>query len=113
MLRGDSRWYALNRRESGRGDWIRTSDPLRPRQVRYQAALRPDPEDRHYPTARRTTVRERGRGPAAPPGAASPVSRGDYNRTLHDRSAPAALRDPRGPRPGGHGHRVPGQGHAV
>ena len=27
---------------SGRGDWIRTSDPLRPRQVRYQAALRPD-----------------------------------------------------------------------
>jgi hypothetical protein len=26
----------------GRGDWIRTSDPLRPRQVRYQAALRPD-----------------------------------------------------------------------
>src|SRR5262245_45931522 len=31
--------------ESGRGDWIRTSDPLRPRQVRYQAALRPDPAD--------------------------------------------------------------------
>src|SRR5215475_5634126 len=29
--------------ESGRGDWIRTSDPLRPRQVRYQAALHPDP----------------------------------------------------------------------
>ena len=29
--------------KSGRGDWIRTSDPLRPRQVRYQAALRPDP----------------------------------------------------------------------
>ena len=28
--------------ENGRGDWIRTSDPLRPRQVRYQAALRPD-----------------------------------------------------------------------
>jgi hypothetical protein len=28
--------------EFGRGDWIRTSDPLRPRQVRYQAALRPD-----------------------------------------------------------------------
>jgi hypothetical protein len=27
---------------SGRGDWIRTSDTLRPRQVRYQAALRPD-----------------------------------------------------------------------
>ena len=31
--------------ESGRGDWIRTSDPLRPRQVRYQAALRPDSDD--------------------------------------------------------------------
>ena len=31
--------------ESGRGDWIRTSDPLRPRQVRYQAALRPDCSD--------------------------------------------------------------------
>jgi hypothetical protein len=28
----------------GRGDWIRTSGPLRPRQVRYQAALRPDIE---------------------------------------------------------------------
>ena len=26
----------------GRGERIRTSDPLRPRQVRYQAALRPD-----------------------------------------------------------------------
>ncbi len=26
----------------GRGDRIRTYDPLRPRQVRYQAALRPD-----------------------------------------------------------------------
>jgi hypothetical protein len=31
--------------KSGRGDWIRTSDPLRPRQVRYQAALRPVPTD--------------------------------------------------------------------
>ena len=31
--------------KSGRGDWIRTSDPLRPRQVRYQAALRPDRRD--------------------------------------------------------------------
>src|SRR3954451_3808664 len=40
--------------KSGRGDWIRTSDPLRPRQVRYQAALRPDPTGRpHYPTGRR------------------------------------------------------------
>ncbi len=26
----------------GRGEKIRTSDPLRPRQVRYQTALRPD-----------------------------------------------------------------------
>ena len=26
----------------GRGGGIRTRDPLRPRQVRYQAALRPD-----------------------------------------------------------------------
>ena len=26
----------------GRGDWIRTSDPLHPKQVRYQTALRPD-----------------------------------------------------------------------
>ena len=29
-------------RKSGRGERIRTSDPLLPRQVRYQAALRPD-----------------------------------------------------------------------
>src|SRR4051794_21244924 len=28
--------------EIGRGDWIRTSDPLLPKQMRYQAALRPD-----------------------------------------------------------------------
>src|SRR5262245_51110060 len=33
--------------QSGRGDWIRTSDPLRPRQVRYQAALRPDTNSEH------------------------------------------------------------------
>ena len=29
-------------RADGRGDWIRTSDPLLPRQVRYQAALHPE-----------------------------------------------------------------------
>jgi hypothetical protein len=29
--------------EDGRGGGIRTHDPLRPRQVRYQTALRPDP----------------------------------------------------------------------
>lgn len=28
---------------NGRDDWIRTSDPLTPSQVRYRAALRPDP----------------------------------------------------------------------
>ena len=28
--------------KSGRDDWIRTSDPLNPIQVRYQTALRPD-----------------------------------------------------------------------
>ncbi len=28
---------------NGRGDWIRTNDPLLPKQVRYQTALRPDP----------------------------------------------------------------------
>ena len=27
--------------QNGRGDWIRTSDPLTPSQVRYQPALRP------------------------------------------------------------------------
>src|SRR5947207_1928039 len=32
----------------GRGDRIRTCDPLRPRQVRYQAALRPDSEDPRF-----------------------------------------------------------------
>jgi hypothetical protein len=28
--------------ENGRGDWIRTSDPLLPKQVHYQAVLHPD-----------------------------------------------------------------------
>ena len=32
-------WVKL---ENGRGERIRTSDPLLPKQVRYQAALRPD-----------------------------------------------------------------------
>ena len=36
---------AKRKAKGGRGDWIRTSDPLRPRQVRYQAALRPDSDD--------------------------------------------------------------------
>ena len=50
----------------GRGDWIRTSDPLRPRQVRYQAALRPDSTD--YPT------------PAPPHRRTSPLTGGDVVR---------------------------------
>ena len=32
----------------GRGEMIRTSDPLHPMQVRYQAALRPDRRTRVY-----------------------------------------------------------------
>src|SRR5690606_32748412 len=42
----------------GRDDWIRTSDPLTPSQVRYQAALHPDPSNvQSYPdfAARRTS----------------------------------------------------------
>ena len=61
QFRGNTDWNNLNwlrrpangtvsilgeRRERsdslGRGGGIRTHDPLRPRQVRYQAALRPD-----------------------------------------------------------------------
>ena len=33
--------------DNGRGDWIRTSGPLLPKQMRYQAALLPDPVLRH------------------------------------------------------------------
>ena len=36
-------------RNTGRGDWIRTSDPLYPKQVRYQAAPLPD----RFPARRR------------------------------------------------------------
>ena len=32
----------MNGMKNGRGERIRTSDPLLPKQVRYQAALRPD-----------------------------------------------------------------------
>ena len=32
----------MDHREIGRDDWIRTSDPLTPSQVRYQAALHPE-----------------------------------------------------------------------
>jgi hypothetical protein len=34
-------------RKNGRDDWIRTSDPLLPKQMRYQAAPRPDGNDRN------------------------------------------------------------------
>ena len=40
----------------GRGGVIRTHDPLRPRQVRYQAALRPDILDHSSPLAIRAFV---------------------------------------------------------
>ena len=40
--RHDSQETAATRRANGRGEKIRTSDPLHPMQVRYQAALRPD-----------------------------------------------------------------------
>jgi hypothetical protein len=42
---GLSAWFMLTRprsEESGRGERIRTSDPLLPKQVRYQTALHPD-----------------------------------------------------------------------
>ena len=44
----------LSTREGcGRGDWIRTSDPLHPMQVRYRAAPRPEEslEDAHHQKA--------------------------------------------------------------
>ena len=37
---------------TGRGEKIRTSDPLVPNQVRYQAALRPDAREVYRKTAR-------------------------------------------------------------
>src|SRR5574340_261238 len=41
VFEGNQKWpYLLD--SIGRGGQIRTADPLRPRQVRYQAALRPD-----------------------------------------------------------------------
>ena len=35
------------KRKNGRGDWIRTSDPLLPKQLRYQAALHPEPREKY------------------------------------------------------------------
>src|SRR3954453_11635399 len=56
--------YPCDRNEpskSGRGDWIRTSDPLLPKQMRYQAALRPDSHDaRSYRKCGQVAVRVRG-----------------------------------------------------
>src|SRR6267143_190947 len=37
----------------GRGEWIRTTDPLLPKQMRYQAALRPE-AGHSIPTGRKT-----------------------------------------------------------
>ena len=70
--------------ESGRGDWIRTSDPLRPRQVRYQAALRPDSS--HYPMRRARIVLPIPIQPLAPP---TPLMLGPADgamRNRHDRT---------------------------
>src|SRR5438309_9585674 len=39
---GHNKKYPEGPKNIGRGGKIRTCDPLRPRQVRYQAALRPD-----------------------------------------------------------------------
>ncbi len=42
-------YYELLKTEKGggRGGVIRTRDPLLPKQMRYQAALRPDRQDQH------------------------------------------------------------------
>src|SRR5262245_8842547 len=46
---------AFPRRGPGRGEWIRTTDPLLPKQMRYQAALRPEVPRR---SAYLTTLRD-------------------------------------------------------
>ena len=43
---GSGRNLLMLKEKIGRDDWIRTSDPLTPSQVRYQAALHPDPRAR-------------------------------------------------------------------
>ncbi len=57
--------YVTVRLEIGRGDWIRTSDPLLPKQVRYRATLRPDRimilASRREPHVRTWAARVRGR----------------------------------------------------
>ena len=42
--RAGKRRYVWN----GRGEWIRTTDPLHPMQVRYQAAPRPDRKSAYH-----------------------------------------------------------------
>src|SRR5215510_3739222 len=45
--------------KNGRGGRIRTGGPLRPRQVRYQAALRPDLQRSYQNVTRRRRIRRR------------------------------------------------------
>ena len=51
-------------RKIGRDDWIRTSDPLLPKQMRYQAALRPDDNDKGLKYKRNAANRQRLTGSA-------------------------------------------------
>ena len=46
----------------GRGERIRTSDPLCPRQVRYQAALRPDEAESTIMTRQKMQMKKGGKG---------------------------------------------------
>ena len=46
----------------GRDDWIRTSGPLLPKQMRYQAAPRPDGKDKGLKYKRKTANRQRRSG---------------------------------------------------
>ena len=45
--------------KDGRDDWIRTSDPLLPKQMRYQAAPRPDGKDKELKYKRYAANRQR------------------------------------------------------
>jgi hypothetical protein len=51
--------------KDGRDDWIRTSDPLLPKQMRYQAAPRPDSKDKELKYKRNAAIRQRCAGIAA------------------------------------------------
>ena len=66
----------------GRDDWIRTSDPLLPKQMRYQAAPRPDGKDKGLKYKRNAANPQRHNGFA------------EYRRTVPGRyasSSPAAF----------------------